>query len=328
MLLFCRDYLTVTPPRLLFRFNFDQFQVDVAKLGVPPTARLTRKDWSLVRRSLRKRPRRFSRRFIQTELSKLCQYRDIVRAVQHSGTLMPDFGFDVPAHIKVGATVTAIHWKRRVLHRGIILAHDPLRSGYLVQFERPEMGFQFCPDYEVASHGVPEILMHATTTSLEGKNLGAFSDRHANRGELSYGTSYGSMYVDQLDPIKKDKQAKIALLDALVAKDDTGLTKKATFPNNTLVERVAERETLVELIGTIDAALNRKTMLLDAIEKCNQDISSMREKYGSNDEKLAECSPFMTHYSWLQANLRMTNQSLESSLALLQTMYGKSYTGM
>ena len=131
---------------------------------------------------LRKRPRRFSRRFIQSELAKLCQYRDIVRAIQHSGVSMPDFGFQVPAYIKVGATVTAIHWQRRVLHRGIVLGHDPFRSGYLVQFERQELGFQFCPDYEVATHGMPETLLHASDATLEGTRLGGFANRNMGPG--------------------------------------------------------------------------------------------------------------------------------------------------
>lgn len=310
-----------------YRFNFDQFRVEVAKLGVPPTARLTRKEWSVVRRSLPKRPRRFSRRFIQSELAKLCQYRDIVRAIQHSETVLPDFGFDVPAYIKVGATVTAIHWKRRVLHRGTVLAHDPRRSGYWVQFERPELGSQFCPDYEVASHGIPEILFQASATSLEEANLGAFSDRHSQIGDLSYGTSYGPMFVDQVDPATKDKAEKIALLEPVGTRGGTNGSSSVLNRKETLVERVAERETFVELIGTIDAALMRKNMLLDAIEKCNSDIASMIEDDGPESAKFQQDSPFMAHYTWLQANLRTTNEALESSLVLLQTMYGRLYSG-
>lgn len=238
---------------------------------------------------------------------------------------MPDFGFDVPAYIKVGTTVTAIHWKRRVLHRGIVIAHDPFRSGYLVQFERQELGFQFCPDYEVASHGGPRILVRSGTTSLDGTNLGAFSDRHMVPGELTYGTHYGPVFLDQVD-LRKDKQAKIALLDTMVA--NGGVSTKDVSTKKSMVDQLAEREALVDLIGTIDAALKRKTMLLDAIDKCNQDVLSMREKHGQDAVKLAESSPFMEHYSWLQANLRITNQTLDSALVLLRTMYGESYTSM
>lgn len=243
---------------------------------------------------------------------------------------MPDFGFEVPGYIKVGSTVTAIHWKRKVLHRGIVLGHDPVRSGYLVQFERQELGFQFCPDYEVATHGMPATLIHATSTTLEGLKLGGFADRNAQPGELPYGTSYGPMYVNQLEPLKKDKQAKIALLDAVVTdEDDSKKSKKDYFPNNTLVERVAERETVVELIATIEAATERKAMILDAIEKFNNDALGMKEKgVSSFFQKKTEDSPFKTHYAWLQANLRMTNQSLESALALFQAMYRAPYIEM
>lgn len=325
---------------LIRRFNFDQFRVDIAKLGVPPDARLTRKEWSLVRRSLPKRPRRFSRRFIQSELAKLCQYRDIVRALQHSEQAMPDFGFDVPAYIKIGATVTAIHWKRRVLHRGVVLSHDPRRSGYLVQFERQELGFQFCPDYEIASHGVPEILIKATSSCLDASNIGAFSNRNAQMGELPYGTSYGSLYADQPSPVMKDKQAKVAKFSPVVGNDDAvNYFKSSSSALSTVdnanrvaqarVAQAAERETLVELIGTIDAALKRKNELLHAICKCNNDITTMKANASSPaSAQLHQGSPLMAHYSWLHANLRATNESLETSLVLLQTMYGKAYSGM
>jgi hypothetical protein len=236
---------------------------------------------------------------------------------------MPDFGFQVPAYIKVGATVTAIHWQRRVLHRGIVLGHDPFRSGYLVQFERKELGFQFCPDYEVATHGMPETLLHASDATLEGTCVGGFANWNMGPGELSYGTSRGPMYSDQLSPLKKDKLAKFALLDAVVPNDDTNKKPgSGPFPNNTLVERVAERETLVELIATIEAGVERKTLILDAINKCNKDVESFKE---NDNSKLPEGVPFAMHYAWLQANLRMTNQSLESALALYQTMYRSPY---
>jgi hypothetical protein len=240
---------------------------------------------------------------------------------------MPDFGFTVPAYIKVGATVTAIHWKGRVLHRGVVLGHDPVRCGYLVQFERQEMGFQFCPDYEVATHGMPETLLNATDATLEGRTLGGFANGNARPGDLAYGTSRGQMYVDQLSPLKRDKLDKAALLDAVLSND---VTKKMSgtgpFPNDTLVETVAERETLVELIATIESAVERKTMVLDAIDRWNKDAMTPKENSNlSSSEKVPADSFYTTHGAWLHANLQMTNQSLESALAIYQAMYRNPY---
>jgi hypothetical protein len=259
--------------------------------------------------------------------------------------------YDVPAYIRVGATVTAFHSRFRVVFRGIVLAHDAGRNGYLVQFERQELGYQFCRDTEVASHGAPEVLVRAADVTLDGTTLGAFSNRHAVPGALSYGTSYGPMHVDQVDPVDKDKEAKDALLDIVMASsnktagedpliDGTQIVSdifnseeelvisstKKSESRAALIEKVAERETLVQLIGTIVAALKRKTMLLDAIEKCHKLLETID---ASQRQVFAKFNPvFKDHYSWLHANLRMTNQSLESSLLLLQAMYSDGYSGV
>ena len=326
------------------RYSVNEFQIDVVKLGVPPTAKLTRKDWSLIRRSIRGRPRRFSKRFIQSELEKLNKFRQSARMIQCSQEdPTPELGYDVPATIRVGATVTAFHSKFRVIHRGIVLTHDPARHGYLIQFERQELGYQFCLDTQVASHGVPEILVRVSDVALDGSKLGAFSNQHAGPGALPYGTSYGPAYVDQLDPVKRDEKAKSALLETvLVRASDTGGpaaasdecerdalktgTSSAPVDKYELIERVAERESLLQLIGTIEAGLKRKNMILDALEACHEQASSQISQGAGNCVKLS--SPYAEHYSWLQANLQLTTQSLESALVYLQVMYGDAYAGM
>ena len=333
---------------VLYRYNVNEFQVEAAKLGVPPNAKLTRKEWSLVRRSIRSRPRRFSKDFIRSETEKLAEYRHAVRQIQASPSQQVRLSYDVPAYIPVGATVTAFHSVFRSVFRGIVLAHDATRNGYLVQFERQELGYQFCLDTEVASHGAPQILVRATDVTLDGTTLGAFSNRHAGPGALAYGTSYGAMYVDQLDPVERDKKAKDALLDTVMAAGSKSIGTDSHDKTQTLsdifnsdeehvissakkfdseaalIEKVAERETLVQLMGTIVAALKRKTMLLDAIEKCHQ----LLETDDGSQIVFKFNHVFKDHYSWLQANLRMTNLSLESCLLLLQAMYSGGYSGM
>ena len=88
--------------------------------------------------------------------------------------------------IKVGSIVTAYHKKARLLHRGIILARDPVRHSYLVQFERKELGCEFCPDIEISSHGVPEIRLPLN----ESYNEPQFHCQE-ELGAVPYGTSYG-----------------------------------------------------------------------------------------------------------------------------------------
>jgi hypothetical protein len=59
------------------------FHKELISLGIPPTARFTRKEWSTIRRKITKQtPRRFSRKFIDSSFERLNQYRRKVRAIQ------------------------------------------------------------------------------------------------------------------------------------------------------------------------------------------------------------------------------------------------------
>ena len=70
-----------------------------------------------------------------------------------------NFRFEVLAAPKVGTTVTAYHKRARLIHRGTILAYNQMTGIYLIQFERKELGWDWVRDIEVATHGVPEILL-------------------------------------------------------------------------------------------------------------------------------------------------------------------------
>jgi hypothetical protein len=130
--------------------------------------KLTRLEWKAVRRLIPNKPRRFSQRFVSSQLNERNKYRNTVRMLQRNVglALSMHFPYDVLAPIKVGSTVTAYSRKYRVIHRGVVLAHDGVTGRYVVQFERKEFGHDFCPDSEVSTHGVPEILIRAPETSL------------------------------------------------------------------------------------------------------------------------------------------------------------------
>ena len=189
------NLLTSCSILILHRYNFDEYKVDIVKLGVPPHARLTRKEWSLIRRKIHGRPRRFSQRFIKSQLDKLEQYRDCVRNIQFrdGSEAVPNFPYEVPAPIKIGAHVTAYNKKMRLLHRGIVLTSDPIGKRYMIQFERPELGCEFCPDTEIASHGMPSLVRACTEVSFDSSYLGGFRSAHNAIGSLPYGTTYGPL---------------------------------------------------------------------------------------------------------------------------------------
>lgn len=143
----------------------------------------------MVRRRIRHRPRRFSRNFIVSQLKKRNLYRSIVRQVQRDPDCAHTLAFDVPATIRPGTTVTAYNKRFRMLHRGTVLFHDPPKKGYVIQFERKGFGHEFCPDTEVATQGISDIVFHAKESPLRGATFGAMCDPLSNMGTLPYGSS-------------------------------------------------------------------------------------------------------------------------------------------
>jgi hypothetical protein len=85
------------------------------------------------------------------------------------------------------------------------------------------------------------------------------------------------------------------------------------------IEQVAERETLVLLMATINAASKRKSMILQSLHKFNGlvgELPRMIDVAHRDTEQL---------YAWLIANLQSTNHALETALVYLHTLYGKAF---
>jgi DIRP len=119
---------------------------DFAKLGIPISSitRMTRAEWSLVRRKIRRRPRLFSKRFIAEQVQQRNQHRSLVRQLQQ------DPAITEVSPIPVGAAVTAYNKKFQTIRKGKVMLYDPKKFEYLVQFDAPEYGCELCPDSEVA----------------------------------------------------------------------------------------------------------------------------------------------------------------------------------
>lgn len=117
----------------------------------------------------------------------------MVRQFQQNTDKANQTGFAIPAPIKVGATVTAYNKKFLILHRGTVLFYDPSSARYLVQFERKELGTEFVSDTEVASHGVPEILIPPAASILTGALNETAITHYAKIGRYPYGTSFGPL---------------------------------------------------------------------------------------------------------------------------------------
>ena len=148
-------------------------------------------EWSFVRKSLRTHPRRFSQSFVASEVAKLNLHRTLVRDVQRGKyKKLPVVVCEIPALISVGSTVTAYHKKTRMIQRGVVLSQDRIKPGYVVMFDRKELGCDFCPDTDVASHGPPNICVQSTNKAVDGSAIGGLNDTHQVPGSLPYGTMH------------------------------------------------------------------------------------------------------------------------------------------
>ncbi len=96
----------------------------------------------------------------------------------------------VLAPSQVGTTVTAYHHKAHLLHRGTVLCHDYENEAYLIQFEKKSLGYEWCADFEVASHGLQEVIFPS------GEDLPTQNESMQNNtphGCLPSGTDYASL---------------------------------------------------------------------------------------------------------------------------------------
>jgi len=301
-------------------FNFDSFRVDLAKRGISPDARFSRSEWSIIRQQIRKRPRLFSKAFVAEELTKLRQYRSTIWAMQHEELPRPEgFLFEVPRPINAGTTVTALHRGIDILHRGVVLAYDKSRAQYLVQFERKELGFGFCPDHEVASHGVPQLLPSPSACALDGAKIGGFVEQDCPAGATDYGTAYA--LVERATKVRRNGLSSRIRVQKSGLDDKTG-EALLTGSSSRIMEKVAEREILIKLTETIEMSMKRKSLLLDAIEDFQKTAVANLEAQGEPRSK-----EFADHYAWLRGNLDLTSKSLEAALTHLRVMYGNAQDG-
>jgi hypothetical protein len=92
-----------------------------------------------------------------------------------------------------------------------------------------------------------------------------------------------------------------------------------------LVEAVAEREALMKLASLLDALIERKAMLLDALEAMQTSVTHSDRHFTGIGNIIKVNKEFQEHYAWLDANLDETNLHLDAALTHLQTLYGKAY---
>ena len=142
---------------------------------MPLDAPLSHAEWKSIRRRCKLIPRRFSKKFIASELEERNKYRSIVRSVQKNPRLRPSkFRYNVYKPIFAGTAVKAYSNVHQTIQSGIVLSYDPAYATYLIEFEDEAYGYEYCPDTDVASNGTPIILFPKSVVNCHDELDGRF----------------------------------------------------------------------------------------------------------------------------------------------------------
>lgn len=143
--------------------------VIASTLGLTLDARLSHAEWKAIRRRCKLVPRRFSTKFIASELVERNKYRTIIRSVQRNPQLCPlNFGYNVYKPILSGTSVQAYCKMQKTIQPGTVLSYDPTCATYLIEFDDEMYGYEYCPDTDVASCGRPILLYHKCVFNFHG----------------------------------------------------------------------------------------------------------------------------------------------------------------
>ena len=110
--------------------------------------------------------------------------------------------------------------------------------------------------------------------------------------------------------------------EKLVLKDtNVGHAKVLRSQSNLQVE---EREALIKMMNVIEATLERKQTILHVIDEFHNILINCKNCALAHFEE----EDFVSHYTWLQENLKSTERALEAAIVHQQIMYSKMYTGL
>ena len=134
--------------------------VVASTLGLSLDTPFSHVEWKSIRRRCKLIPRRFSKKFVASELVERNKYRKIVRSVQSSPHVCPStFRYNVYKPVLPGTAVKAYCKIHQTVQPGFVVSYDPTNAIYLIEFEDEVHGYEFCPDSDVATSGIPNILI-------------------------------------------------------------------------------------------------------------------------------------------------------------------------
>lgn len=197
------------------------------------------------------------------------------------------------------------------------MSKGPLDSNkYLIQFERKELGFEFCLDVEISSHGVKEVLLPANPRKMYGSQPRSHLSMTSTMvGELAYGSTYGTILNFNEDLTEeKLKNFYLGKGVAHVVSDQ---------------DKAVEKEILIKLMFMMDSSLKRKARILKTIEAFNRIINNCVKRSHKSAAALLNIpynKSFREYYIWLKDSLSSTNYVIKKCITYMQIMYGHAYS--
>jgi DIRP len=302
---------------LVNRYNESEFAIKASQLGVTIGERLTRREWKAIRRRIVDKPRRFSNKFIQSQLSRRNLYRNNIRMIQRNIHLATSssFAYDVPAPVSIGTSVDAYCKSYKIVQKGKVLSFDFGTAMYRIQFDNHEFGVELCPDTDVASRGNLRLIFRSASTSSK-------------------------TYLDDIDNfiysrvVCDDKFCAMQSLPLAGGNIPVSPPISTGATTQSLAERIAELEAFLVLLTTTEKAMHRKTNLLSILDDASTMMITMQQQLvpgdlainanasnSSDNHHILLSQAARDHIDWLLSNLGRINLILKTSMNHLQTLY-------
>lgn len=258
------------------------------------TRKLTRVEWSRIRQIMGK-PRRCSRAFFQEERRELERKREKIRILQSKKncdvSFVKDLPCEIPLPLTVGTSVTArLRHPQDGLFSGTVEAVDSLASSYRITFDRPGLGTQTIPDFEVQSNGQYDTIpLQSLTQKFRPK---------ANA--TLYMSSQFRKPMNKGDPL-------------LASTDGTLPVHKIVYPKETIGGFPLK---LLELVIRMKKTLAAKSERLNRL----QEMNSEAEMFKSYGESFSE--DYQRKYAGCVIGMEKMNRDMQEYLNSIQ-VYSK-----
>lgn len=279
-------------------------------LGFSEDTPLSHSEWKRIRRLRKVVPRRFSKHFIISQLQERNDYRSKVRKIQSNPSTLTDFPYNVYMPNRIGSMVTAYCKRYHVLQRGSVLAYFPDKAVYLIEFENVHFGCEYCPDSDVASCDVPTRVIPSKCIPRQRKQVVSHFEQ-------------GTVWLNKL---AQNPFSAFTVSETIAQPTSSSL--------KTFVDEVANYDSFLTLLETMDVARRRKHEILSLVADANT-LAITALPFGQSDEAFRSNATTVEsiklshstkdHLRWLINSLQRTNLVLDASMSTFRTLFGDSF---